>query len=157
MRWAYGNISAFKSHFRTILKRKKKNGIPARDKLSVFIFWISYCLSIFVFFSTIFGFLSLITINPSGVTLNWDFFLSPVALSIIITSSLATVWIISLLLSQNSKSIFKVIISMFTIGLVIPFFIVAGITKAVFGRKMDWFLVKKGGNENIQAVESSSD
>ena len=27
MRWAYGNISAFKSHFRTILKRKRKNGI----------------------------------------------------------------------------------------------------------------------------------
>jgi len=157
MRWAYGNISAFKSHFRTILKRKKKNGISARDKLSVFIFWISYCLSIFVFFSTIFGFLSIITINPNGVTLNWDFFLSPVTLSIIITSSLVAVWIISLLLSQNSKSIFKVIISMFTIGLVIPFFIVTGIIKAVFGRKMDWFLVKKGGNENVQAVESSSD
>ncbi len=156
MRWAYGNISAFKNHFCTILKRKKKKGISARDKLSVFIFWISYCLSIFVFFSTIFGFLSLITINPSGVTLNWDFFLSPVVLSVIITSSLVVVWIISLLLSQNSKSIFKVIISMFTIGLIIPFFIVTGIIKAVFGRKMDWFLVKKGGNDNIQTMRSSS-
>ncbi len=156
MRWAYGNISAFKNHFRTIIKRKKKKGISSRDKLSVFIFWISYSLSIFVFFSTIFGFLALITINPSGITINWDFFLSPVTLSIIVTSSLVTVWIISLILSQNSKSIFKVIISMFTIGLVIPFYIVIGITKALFGRKMNWFLVKKGGNEKVPPAENPS-
>jgi cellulose synthase/poly-beta-1,6-N-acetylglucosamine synthase-like glycosyltransferase len=155
MRWAYGNISAFKNHFCTILRRKKKGGISFRDKLSVFIFWISYFLSIFVFFSTIFGVLSLITINPSGITLNWDFFLSPVTLSIIITSSLVTVWIISMLLSQNTKSIFKVLISMFTIGLIIPFYIVVGITKAIFGGKMDWFLVKKGGNEITENIDNS--
>ncbi len=147
MRWAYGNISAFKNHFRSIIRRKKSNGISGRDKMSIFIFLISYCLSIFVFFSTIFSILSLITINPSGISITWDFFISPNLLNIIIISSLTLVWIISLILSKNSRSIFKVIISMFTIGLLIPFFIVTGILKAIFGGKMNWFIIKKGGND----------
>ena len=156
MRWAFGNISAFKNHFCTIVKRKKKGGISLRDKLSVFIFWISYSLSLFVFFSTIFGFLSLITINPDGIIVDWDIFISPLALSIIITSSLLLVWIISLIMSQKTSSILKVIVSMFSIGLVIPFYIVAGIIKAIFGGKMNWFLVKKKGNEIEKNTSSPS-
>jgi cellulose synthase/poly-beta-1,6-N-acetylglucosamine synthase-like glycosyltransferase len=154
MRWAYGNFSAFKTHFRTIFKRKSRGGVSSRDRLSIFIFWISYFLSVFVFLSTIFGFLTIITINPYGINLSWDFFLSSNSLNLIIISSLIFVWIISLVLSKNSRSIFKVIVSMFTIGLIIPYYIMIGIVKALFGREMRWFLVKKGGNEKKISEET---
>jgi len=156
MRWAFGNISAFKNHFRSIISGKKESRVSSRDRRSILIFLASYILSIFVFFSTIFGLLVLFTINPNGITINWDFVLSPSLLNIIILASLIGGWTISLLLSKNSRSIFKVIISMFTIGLVIPCFIVIGVTKALFGGKMKWYMVRKGGNDFSPAVIGTS-
>ncbi|MBN2155873.1 MAG: glycosyltransferase family 2 protein [Candidatus Lokiarchaeota archaeon] len=156
MRWAYGNINALKKYFKSIFSRKRKKSISFRDRMSVLIFLISYCFSFFVFFSTIFGFLGIVTINFKGITLNWDFILSPSILNIVIISCLVVVWIILMILTKNTRSIFRVTLSMLTVGLVATYFIVSGIIKALFGKKMKWFMVKKKGNDTYQVAEKLS-
>lgn len=145
MRWAYGVISAFKLHFKNILKSKQTN---KKDKLSVIIFASGYLFSMLILMLTIIGFLSIISNRPAPI--EWGLFLSETFRNVLLTSGFIITSIVALSLGKKIKEIPKMIAGSLSVGLVVAYYVNVGIFKAIFSREMKWFMLNKNGNKQIK-------
>lgn len=140
MRWAFGVISALKIHSKKILLNKN---IPTVQKFNMFLLMSGYLITLFFFFLTLTGTLSVITHRPEII--DWGKFISETVLNIILTSGFLMVCTITLILSKKAKEIPRMIMASLSVGLVVIFVVTLGIFKAIFNRDMHWFMLNKRG------------
>ncbi|NOZ80868.1 MAG: glycosyltransferase [DPANN group archaeon] len=144
MRWSFGVTAAMKKHLGGILRSPK---IPIKDKFGILLFGSGYLFSFMLFFLTVFGSLAVISNAPAPV--DWSRFLSETAFNIIITSGILLASIVALAKSRMVKSIPKMLAASLSIGIAVTYFVNIGILKALFDRKMNWFMLKKNGNRTV--------
>ncbi len=141
LRWAHGVITAFKMHLVDLLKSPKT---IIQDKFTVMIFASGYLFSMLLIGITFFGILSIISNRPAPI--DWGLFLSETVRNILLTSGFLVATIISMAQNKKLKYIWKMIGGAFTIGLLVTYNVVVGITLALFNRPVQWFMLKKNGN-----------
>ena len=141
MRWAYGVIHAFKSHFRELYS---SNLTTFREKMLTSFFCSGYLLSFLLLLLFISGTLSFIT-HPPG-PLNLVLFLSKMSINIILTSGVIVASIFALYKSKNMKKVVSMLVSSFSFGLLVTYYVNIGIFKAFMNRPMQWFMLNKAGN-----------
>jgi cellulose synthase/poly-beta-1,6-N-acetylglucosamine synthase-like glycosyltransferase len=142
MRWGYGVIAALKTHLKGTLFNKK---IPASWKLNPLILLSGYLIT-FLFFSLLtIGVLSFISAEPAPIV--WGKLFSETALNLLITSGYLATSVIMLLLLKKAREIPRMIAASFTVGLMVIYYVVVGISRSVFNRGMQWFILSKKGNE----------
>jgi cellulose synthase/poly-beta-1,6-N-acetylglucosamine synthase-like glycosyltransferase len=141
MRWAFGVITALKLHLGNILVSRS---VKFRDKASIVLFASGYLFSILLFLITVFGFLSLASDRPAPI--DWPRFFSETAVNILLTSGFLLATVVAMMLSRNGRKIPEMVASSLSVGLAVTYFVNVGIFKAMFGRKMQWFMLKKNGN-----------
>ncbi len=146
MRWAYGIIASLKLHYGGILK---DGSIKLIDKISLFIITgLGYLFSFSLFLITILGIFSVITETPGPI--DWIRFVTETGINILITSGFILATALSLLMNKHSDKIPHVLLSSFTVGLAVTYYVNKGILKAFFGRSMHWFMLKKNANFSVQ-------
>jgi cellulose synthase/poly-beta-1,6-N-acetylglucosamine synthase-like glycosyltransferase len=141
MRWAYGVISAFKTHLFSVLKTKMS--IP--QKLSICIFASGYFLSVLLMALFVFGTLSFITHEPGPIDLAK--FFGEFGRNVVLTSGLLFSSLIVVLKDREIKRIDKVLASSLSFGLVVTYFVNIGILKVMFNQPMKWYMLNKKGND----------
>ncbi len=145
MRWAYGVISSIKYHFKSVIGSRV---MTIKDKFGIFIFASGYFFSFMLLLITLFGVLSVLTSEPAPIDL--PRFMSETGMNILLTSGLLASVLLSLALSRRMRYAHKVLLSSLTLGLVVTYYVNLGILRSLFGRKMQWFMLKKNGNNDGQ-------
>ncbi|MCB9358729.1 glycosyltransferase [Candidatus Woesearchaeota archaeon] len=137
MRWAYGVIAAYKMHSVGVMR----SSYSMIKKIYAFCMAFGYLTPIFILLLVAFGVLSFVT-HPPG-PLDVVRFLTETGRNILVTFGLMVASVIALLKAKQMKIIWKSLLSSFSIGFVITYFVNVGIFKALFNKPMQWFLLKK--------------
>jgi cellulose synthase/poly-beta-1,6-N-acetylglucosamine synthase-like glycosyltransferase len=137
MRWAYGVITAYKTHSAAIIKSE----LPVKYKWISFIMAFGYLTPIFILLLTVFGCLSFITAAPGPIDI--PRFLSETFKNISLTTGLILASIVALFKSKELYFFPKMLAASFSVGFVITYFVNKGIFKALFNMPMQWYLLKK--------------
>lgn len=137
MRWAYGVISAYKEHWRGIIHANS----TFKRKCMAFLMAYGYLVPVFIVLLTSFGVFSFIT-HPPGPIDVLKFVLETLK-NIGLTLGLIIASAIALIMAKHGRLFFKMIVSSFSVGFVITYYVFVGIYKAVTNGKMEWFLLKK--------------
>ncbi len=141
MRWAYGVIGSIQEHFWDITKAKVSN------RLKTNVFWIAagYMLTtlLLLLFST--GILSFFT-HPPG-PFDFGLFFFETIRNIAFTSGLLVTFALGMVLDKRWGDLPRLLVSTFTIGLIVTYYVNKGVYKVLSGGEMQWFLVKKEGND----------
>jgi cellulose synthase/poly-beta-1,6-N-acetylglucosamine synthase-like glycosyltransferase len=148
MRWAYGVVTSWIEHgkdffinlFKLDLRRKPLTGLTMSTVLL-----LGYVLSTVLFGLLTFGALSFIT-HPAG-PLNLPRFLTETSTNIALTSGLIVITGIAMYRSDRAWLYPRALLAMFTVGIMTTFYVNNGIYRALTGKKMEWFLLSKSGNE----------
>ena len=93
------------------------------------------------------GTLSFVTHDPAPI--EWGKFLFDMARNIILTSGLIIASVVALRKAKHPELSWKMVASSFSFGLVVTYHVNVGIFKAIAGRPMEWFMLKKQGNSSI--------
>ncbi len=139
MRWAFGVITAARQHIVAIVK-KAKGGLIADTAILV----SGYCLTLLLFSLTLLGLLSMITHKPEPI--QWAIFLMDTGKNILYTSGVLFTYVVAEIIAKESAKIPKVIISSFSLGLIVTLYVNKGIFNALTNKGMQWYLLKKAGN-----------
>ena len=142
MRWAYGVIYSWKNHFISILKSKS---IGFMDKLCMVIFLSGYFIATLLAALFITGTLSFITNAPAPI--EWGKFGYELGRNILLTSGLLVAGCVSLVKARKSKMTLRMIVSSFSYGLVVTYYVNVGIIKAIAKVPMEWYMLNKQGNK----------
>ncbi len=145
MRWAYGVVSAFKLHFMGIIRSRVPN---LKDKASVLIFASGYLFTSLVLLLAVSGILSLMTDRPEAI--NWSLFLYETGRNVLLTSGFILTSVFALTVSNKITQVPRMIAASLSVGLAVIYYVNIGIAKALLGREMDWFILKKKGNEVVE-------
>ncbi|MFA5687941.1 MAG: glycosyltransferase [Kiritimatiellales bacterium] len=147
MRWAYGVMRAFIKNGRTLFFSRITH---ARAKAAAICFAGGYAMVILFMLTLILGVLN--AASAWGI----DDIAAPVSAGVIgIQTALNFLFASGMLVSSlcasfiagaSIRSLWRLILASFTIGIVLLFFISKGLTCAVFGLPMQWFIVHKNGN-----------
>ena len=138
MRWAYGVVSAYKVHTKDILTSRLISG---KQKLFTMLGAFGYLLPIILIMIFIFGAMTLVTTRPAPI--DWARFFSETTRNVLLTSGLLVANSIALYRARKIKLLPKVLLSSFSLGLVVTYFVNVGIVKAIINKPMKWFLLKK--------------
>ncbi len=145
MRWAYGVIYSWKKHFFTMAKSRHLTFI---DKVYMQgIFLSGYLLSTLLAGLFITGTLSFITHAPAPM--EWGKFFYEMSRNILLTSGLIIASIIALAKAKKSRLTLSMLASSFSYGIVVTYYVNVGIFKALAKVPMEWFMLKKQGNEIV--------
>ena len=142
MRWGYGVIHSFKKHFKAIYRNK---GTSFDDKLCLTIVCSGYLLALLLFALLAFGTLSIVTHAPAPI--EWGKLLSETGRNILLTSGLLIANVVALKRSKSMGQLGRMVASSFSYGIIMTYHVNKGIYKALMGRPMEWFMLKKRGNE----------
>ncbi len=157
MRWAYGVMRAFMAHGKKLFLSRT---IQKRTKFAAFLFASGYVMITLLLLTTIFGTLNLAAgffgIDPaeaqtSSYTVGHFVYDSVVNLLLtcgMIISSIAAGFINGF----GFRSIGRLIAASFTIGVICMFFVGRGLLSASLGLPMQWFMMKKAGNDTAAGV-----
>jgi len=142
MRWAYGVISSFKKHFKSIVSNKKTS---FEHKICLGFVGCGYLVSFVLLAMLTTGALSIITHPPAP--LDWPKFMAEMSRNIALTSGLIITTIIAMKRSNTLKQTVPMVASSFSYGIVMTYHVNKGILKALLGRPMEWFMLNKKSNE----------
>ncbi|MFT4303177.1 MAG: glycosyltransferase [Candidatus Woesearchaeota archaeon] len=137
MRWAYGVIAAYKMHSKEVIF----SSYSVLQKILTFCMAFGYLIPIFVLLLTLFGTLSFVTHPPGPIDI--PTFLSVTFRNILLTFGFVIASVFALVKASQLKLVFKAVISSFSVGFVIAYFVNIGIFKAIFNKPMKWFLLNK--------------
>jgi len=142
MRWAYGVIYSFKDEWKSLFKSKK---ITFKEKFFVSFFCSGYLLSFLLLLLFAFGSLSFITHTPAPI----DFarFFSEMGRNVLLTSGILLASCFAMIKAKNVKKMFHMLISSFSYGIIVTYYVNMGIFKVLFNRPMRWYLLTKDGNK----------
>ena len=146
MRWAYGVIKALKKHFFSILQSRN---IAFPKKLPLFVAGIGYTFTTILFLLFMSGTITLISlpIYPNYETTRY--LLMNTLLSILFTIGPVFASVLVLLIKKKVKYIARLLVSIFSIGIISMLYVNLGVIKALANKPMQWFLVSKNSN-NLQ-------
>ncbi len=138
MRWAYGVVHSYIINFKCFylsnkisLWRKMVSSLPG----------IGYLIAPLITFLFFFGILSFVTHTPEAFDIAK--FAKETGFNILITSGLIVASIIALLRAKRTKTILKMIVASFSVGIVAIYYVDKGIAKCLLNKQMGWFLLKK--------------
>jgi len=152
MRWAYGVMRAFMAHGRKLFLSRT---IQKRTKFAAFCFGSGYVMITLLLLTGIFGMLNLVSslfgLDPasaqsSSYTVGHFVYDSSVNLLLtcgMLISSIAAGFINGF----GFRSLGKLVVASFTIGVICMFFVARGLITAWLGLPMKWFMMRKAGNE----------
>ena len=149
MRWAYGVVKALKKHFISIMQSK----ISITAKIPLFVAGIGYTFTTILLLLFITGTLSLVSlpIYPTYEATSYIIFTTLLSVLLTIGPVFASVFV--LLVKRKVRYIARLLVSIFSIGIVSLFYVNLGVLKALINKPMQWFLVSKNSN-NLQTEES---
>ncbi|MBR9698999.1 glycosyltransferase [Candidatus Woesearchaeota archaeon] len=141
MRWAYGVITAFREHFRSLMTSTK---VTLKQKLHITFFCSGYLFSFVLLMLFATGFLSFVTHPPAPV----DFarFFSEMGRNILLTSGIIITSIFALAKDHNLRKFLAMVGASFSVGLIVTYYVNVGIIKVIFNRPMRWYMLSKKGN-----------
>lgn len=143
MRWSYGVVSSYIEHGASILKNKT---LGIKDKLAILFFPCSgYVLTLLLLLLFFTGTISFVT-HPREPIDFVKFFFNTFR-NILLTSGFVMASFVALLKLNQLKYFGKVIISLFSYGLIASVFVNLAILKAVFKKPMKWYMLNKIGND----------
>lgn len=141
MRWAFGVVSAFLQHAVAIVVNPR---LGVRKKLSVQLQCMGYFFSTVLFCMFVTGTISFFSNTPAPIDILK--FLTDFAQNILLSSGILISSLAALVKTRNNNLIGKVLLSSFSYGIVVTYFVNIGIFKAILGKKMTWFMLNKNGN-----------
>lgn len=152
MRWAYGVVSAFLNHNKKLLKSRLTK---RRVKIATFLFSIGYLMIGLLLFTFFFGCLNMLCgafgINPSeSPTSSYTVgsFVYDSTVNLFLTGGMLLSSIVAAFINGfGLKGSLKLFFATISIGFVCMFFVGKGIFNACFGLPMQWFMLKKMGNQ----------
>ena len=142
MRWSYGVIRAGKDYFSKMLLNTR---LKISHKMNIFLLLSGYLITGLFFLLAATGLLSLITHEPEVII--WVQMFSETGLNILLTSGFIIASALTITMGDHPKRIPRMILATFTVGIVVILNVSIGITKAIFNRPMQWFMLSKKGNE----------
>lgn len=144
MRWAYGVICALKEHlFKTI----SSNEISFKRKFPLFMSSVGYTFILLLLCLFTSGMLSFLN-DPIMLTYGAiadGLFRTLIVSSFTIGPLFASIFV--LYLTKKIRNVLRLIVSTFSIGIIVIYYVNIGIAKAFLNKPMEWFLVTKKGNE----------
>lgn len=141
MRWAYGVVLSFKTHYRALVK----SSLGIKEHFGLFLFASGYAFSPLLGGLFIFGVLSFVTHPPGPIDLAR--FAIETSRNIALSSGLLFT---SLFITAKDPELWrldKLIFASFTYGIVVTYYVNVGIFRVITGKPMPWFMLKKKGNE----------
>lgn len=138
MRWAYGVISAYKEHTKDILTT---NIIPARQKLLTMVGSFGYIFPVVILMIFFTGLGSFLTHKIT--VFNWGEFLFETGRNTVLTAGLLVASCLALYKAKKTNLVPKMLLSSFSLGLVVTYYVNKGIAKAFLNKPMQWYLLKK--------------
>ena len=145
MRWAFGVVSAFLQHAITTIMNPR---LGFRKKLSVQLQCMGYFFSTLLFCMFVAGTVSFFSNAPAPIDV--PKFVGDMVQNIVFSSGIIISSLAALIKTRNHKIIWKALLSSFSYGLVVTYFVNIGIFKAIAGKNMTWFMLKKNGNVAAQ-------
>ncbi len=143
MRWAYGVIKSFLFHGKTLFLSKK---VTVQKKIMAVLFGSGYIMTTLIMLLTISGTLAIITHPPQPI--NFVEFVLTTVTNILLTCGLLVATIVAGFTKKTGiRGSIKLILASFSIGLVQIFYVTKGVYKALTNQPMQWFMLKKTGNE----------
>jgi len=138
MRWAHGVISAYLLHFRGIWFNRE---LRLKRKLLSMFSGLGYVFPVLVAGLLVTSLLNALTAPPQPVDPGQV--LGETARNVLLTSGLLFMSTIAIWRGGKIRLFPRMIVSAFTIGLVMIFFVIKGIVTALLGRPMEWYLIRK--------------
>ena len=143
MRWAYGVVYSWKKHFGNLSRSKHLNLV---DKFYMGgVFCSGYFLSLVLAGLFITVTLEFFTHAPAPI--DWGKFLYSLGRNVLLTSGLLIASVVALKKSDKSFLSWRMIASSITYGLIVTYYVNVGILKALAKVPMEWYMLKKHGNE----------
>ncbi len=153
MRWAYGVARALMAHGGRLLASR-----PARKrtKAAVVCFCGGYLMVALMLLTTILGVLNVAIAWAAGGTAAADGFLAggfgSSLMNFLLTCGMLVSSVCAGFMSGfGARSAQKLVVASLSIGFILLFFVGKGLLKALLGLPMNWFMLKKNGNESILA------
>ncbi len=152
MRWAYGVMRAFMAHGRKLFLSRT---IQKRTKFAAFCFGSGYVMITLLLLTGIFGTLNLVSglfgLDPASAqssSYTVGHFVYDTSVNLLLTcgmliSSIAAGFINGF----GFRSLGKLVVASFTVGIICMFFVARGLITASLGLPMKWFMMRKAGNE----------
>jgi cellulose synthase/poly-beta-1,6-N-acetylglucosamine synthase-like glycosyltransferase len=152
-KWAYGNARAFLDHKKWILFGKDLN--PFQRSTLTFTL-VGYIASPFIVSFMLMGILSFMTGAPAAI--NMSKFLSTTGWTMAINSGFMLALVAALLKEKQVRMTLHVLTGAVTVGLYTAFGVTSGFLRAITGRELDWYIIRKAGNESLKSsLKSSAD
>jgi len=153
MRWAYGVMRAFMAHGPKLFLSRT---IQKRTKFAAFCFGGGYVMITLLLLTSIFGLLNLISgmfgVDPSTAnssTYTIGHFIYDSTLNLLLTCGMLVSSIVGgFVTGFGFRSLGKLVLASFTIGVICMFFVGRGLVTAWLGLPMKWFMLKKAGNDH---------
>ena len=151
MRWAYGVVKSFLTHQKNLRQSKLTN---KRVKFATLIWSAGYIMISLLLFSFVFGSLNMIFsalgFNPSesaSSSYSIGNFIYNTTLNLILTGGMLLSSIVASFVNGfGLKSVGKLLFATLTIGFICMFYVGRGIFSAFVGLPMNWYMLKKEGN-----------
>jgi len=144
MRWAFGNITAFKRNMKPILKSPD---IKKEDKWNVVIFALGYLYPFLLVFQLVIGMSSVFLLFKAYPGYPLSLFFLGTFINFLISSGSFISNVMVLFAMGEKKLILRMILGTIFIGPIMLFYINKGIYQALFNKNMEWFILEKQGNE----------
>lgn len=145
-KWAFGNARAFMEHARWILF---KGSLSAIQRFLLGFTLLGYVSSPVLILFLVFGLISFMTGEPAPIDVQQ--FLYTTLTTLFATSGFLAAGLVGLWKEGKIGTIFSVLLSSIPIGLIVSIGVTQGLLSALFGRPMNWAMVRKRGNEELSA------
>ncbi|MFT4311011.1 MAG: glycosyltransferase [Candidatus Woesearchaeota archaeon] len=142
MRWAYGVTKSIISNSSSFIKNKS---LSFKTKFLILFQGVGYLFSFLILALFFTGFVSFLSNEPAPI--DFGLFFSDLSINILLTSGILFASFIGLAKSKLSKNTVKALFASLSYGLVVVFYVNIGVFKALTGRPMKWFMLKKLGNQ----------
>ncbi len=157
MRWAYGVMRAFMAHGKQLFLSRT---IQKRTKFAAFLFGSGYVMITLLLLTGIFGVLNLVSgffgVDPAAVqssSYTVGHFVYDTAVNLLLTCGMIVTSIAAGFINGfGFRSLGKLIVASFSVGVICMFFVGRGLITAWLGLPMKWFMLKKAGNSQVSAV-----
>ena len=156
MRWAYGVMRAFIKNGKKLFLSRLAH---SRSKAAAICFGGGYAMTILFMLTLILGVCNIISTwgDATPPEIAGGNIALEIVLNILLTSGMLVSSLCASFISGASfRSLGRLILASFTIGFVLIFFINKGLTRALLGLPMQWFMVRKNGNFPGTAAESAA-
>ncbi len=150
-RWAYGNARTFMDHRKWILFGKNINLL---QRISITMTLLGYMASPFLVMFMFFGTLSFMTGDPAAIDVGK--FASTTGWTLLMNSGFMAATMVALFREKKLRMMLHVVIGAFSVGLYTAFGVTSGFFRALTGRKIYWYMIRKAGNESHPSLRPSA-